>query len=119
MTKSKSFARDYISKKEDKELMSLEKLLQRRRNTLENWVVENNVHNVVQAEERAKTLGVMITFECLTKLEAMFAQDEAEISTPSVVDEQSVPKKKKKTSGSFTDLFNESTAVLEEEKLNN
>jgi hypothetical protein len=69
--KGKSFARTYI--KDSKEGMPLERFLERRRSTLENWVIENNIKTIVQAEERAKSMGLMITLQVLMRLEEILS----------------------------------------------
>jgi hypothetical protein len=70
--KGKSFSRNYASKREEREAMPLERLLEKRNSSLENWVRENGIYSVSHAEERAKIQGLMITYSTLTKLESLF-----------------------------------------------
>jgi hypothetical protein len=103
--KGKSFSRNYMPRREDREAMPLEKLLERRRSSLEHWVRENGVYSISQAEEKAKTQGLMITYTTLTKLEQIFEPKPAEkpvaVSTP-VVSPPEEPKKRKRESTSET-----------------
>jgi hypothetical protein len=100
--KGKSFSRNYASKREEREAMPLERLLEKRNSSLENWVRENGVYSVSQAEERAKIQGLMITYSTLTKLESLFEAKAtgvaAEKSAPQpVVQEESKKRKTKET----------------------
>lgn len=96
--KGKSFSRNYMPRREDREAMPLEKLLERRRSSLENWVRENGVYSISQAEEKAKIQGLMITYTTLTKLEQIFEPKPVEKSTPPapVVTQMEEPKKRKR-----------------------
>lgn len=90
-----------MPRREDREAMPLEKLLERRRSSLENWVRENGVYSISQAEEKAKTQGLMITYSTLVKLEQIFEPKPVEkvvASTPPapVSPQPEEPKKRKR-----------------------
>lgn len=80
--KGKSFSRNYMPRREDREAMPLEKLLERRRSSLENWVREHGIYSISQAEEKAKTQGLMITYTTLAKLEQIFESKPVEKVAP-------------------------------------
>jgi hypothetical protein len=96
--KGKSFSRNYMPKREDREAMPLEKLLERRRSSLENWVREHGIYSISQAEEKAKMQGLMITHTTLAKLEQIFEPKPTEKVTPPapVASQPEEPKKRKR-----------------------
>ena len=92
--KGKSFSRNYMPRREDREAIPLEKLLERRRSSLEHWVRENNIYSISQAEEKAKMQGLMITYTTLTRLEQIFEPKAAPITPVATQSEE--PKKRKR-----------------------
>lgn len=96
--KGKAFARNYTSKREEREAMPLDRLLEKRNSNLEFWVRDNGIYSVSQAEERAKIQGLMITYSTLKKLEELFEAKAVAAEKPTapvtpVVQEE--PKKRK------------------------
>jgi hypothetical protein len=106
--KGKSFSRNYMPRREDREAMPLEKLLERRRSSLENWVREHGVYSISQAEEKAKIQGLMITYTTLTKLEQIFEPKPVEKvvqpPTPVITQPEEPKKRKRETSSESTEV---------------
>jgi len=93
--KGKAFARNYTSKREEREAMPLDRLLEKRNSNLEFWVRDNGIYSVSQAEERAKIQGLMITYSTLKKLEELFEAKAVAAEKPAAPVVQEEPKKRK------------------------
>ena len=93
--KGKAFARNYASKREEREAMPLDRLLEKRNSNLEFWVRDNGIYSVSQAEERAKIQGLMITYSTLKKLEELFEAKAVAAEKPAAPVAQEEPKKRK------------------------
>lgn len=62
--KNVSFGRKY-DKRDTKEGMPLERFLERRKLELPEWLSDNKIKSVTDAEEKVKTLGICITSKSL------------------------------------------------------
>lgn len=69
--KNVSFGRKY-DKRDLKEGMPLERFLERRKLQLSEWLSDNKIRSVIEAEEKVKTLGICITSESLKDIISYF-----------------------------------------------
>jgi|GEM_PF-2869619 len=69
---SRSFARSYDNRKENKEGIPLERFLEKRKLHLSEWLSQNKIKSVIEAEEKVKSLGICITKESLNQLVNFF-----------------------------------------------
>ena len=109
--KNVSFGRKY-DKRDLREGIPLERFLERRKLQLSEWLSDNKIKSVIDAEEKVKTLGICITsqslkdiityFEKPVSLDGPLTQPVEELNLELV---QEKPKKKKQT----TDTTSETT----------
>lgn len=88
------FNRSYDNRKTNKEGIPLERFLEKRKLPLNEWLQQNKIYSVVDAEEKVKSMGICITRQSLTELVNYF-ETPAEIIKEENPQTAEKPKRKK------------------------